>query len=227
MRERDNLLAEPVPIMTRSARGRPRNSSGKTTREKLMRAAARQFSSGEYSEVDMKAIAGEAGLTPAAIYNHFASKDELFIATAVHMTQVNLVAIEAAIDAAETWRTMLFGILRLVEDDATGWFGFPLLVSAVQLRMLQNPDRFAAMLELRRCYAAQFGRIVEAAIVCGDLPGTLSRPLAAQLLMSFVFNGMAAVLNHHRDDSAVHVIIETAAVLLGASAPMGSSTKTP
>jgi len=83
------------------------------------------------------------------------------------------------------------------------------------------------MLELRRCYAAQFARIVEAAMVCGDLPGTLSRPLAAQLLMSFVFNGMAAVLNHHRDDSAVHAVIATAAVLLGAAAPEGGTTKAP
>jgi AcrR family transcriptional regulator len=158
-------------------------------------------------------------LTSGAIYNHFASKDELFIATAVHMTSVNLAAIEDAVAAGGGWRAMLARMLRLVRDDATGWFGYPLLTTAVQLKMLQNRDLFAEMLALRQAYAVQFERIVAAAIDAGDLPATLPRAIAGQLLMGFIFNGMGTVISHHQGKDAVHAIVDTAAVLLGAGKP--------
>lgn len=182
-----------------------------------MRAAAQQFSRAEYSEVEMKAIAAEAGLTPAAIYNHFASKDELFIATANHMTRVNLKVIEEAVSASADWRAMLAGVLQLFRDDPSGWFGYPLMITAVQLKMLQNRERFVEMLELRRAYARQFERIVDAAKASGELPEALPQPLAAQLLMGFVFNGMGTVRSHYESEEAIGAIVETTAILLGAT----------
>lgn len=207
------------PRPEKGARGRPRNSSGRATRERLMRAAAQQFSSAEFSEVAMEAIAGEAGLTPAAIYNHFASKDELFAATAMHMTRVNLEAFRSAIDVAmasgERWRGALSAVLSLIADDSTGWLRYPLLVSAVQLKMLQKREIFGELIELRREYARQFERIVEAAIADGDLPGAMPVSVGAQLLMGFLFNGMGAVIGHHDSEEEIHGIVDATAFLLG------------
>jgi AcrR family transcriptional regulator len=184
-----------------------------------MRAAAAQFSSAEFSEVNMEAIAGEAGLSPAAIYNHFASKEDLFAATTIHMTQVNLDAFRSAIDDALTsgagWRAALAAVLRLIAEDATGWMRYPLLVPATQLKMLQKRELFGDMLAMRREYARQFERIIDAAIAQDDLPDTLPVALGAQLLMGFVFNGMGAVISHSASEAEIGAIVDAAGVLLG------------
>lgn len=203
----------------RGGRGRPRKSSGPATRERLMRATAQQFSRAELSEVNMESIAGEAGLTPAAIYNHFGSKDELFGANALHMTRVNLEAFRSAIAAAmlsgESWRGALAAVLRLIAEDETGWLRYPLLVSAIQLKMLHRQARYGEMLTLRREYTQQFARILEAAIAAGDLPATMPVSLGAQLLMAFVFSGMGAVISHSGSEEEVRAIVDAAATLLG------------
>ncbi|MGL6044645.1 MAG: TetR/AcrR family transcriptional regulator [Sandaracinobacteroides sp.] len=212
-------LQAKVPAAVR--RGRPRNSSSEATRERLMRAAAQHFSSAEFSEVAMEKIAATADLTPAAIYNHFSSKEQLFIATATQMMRRNLTAITAAIDAAEAsnagWKGMLTGVLELIATDETGWMRYPLLVSAVQLKMLRSRGRFAEILELRRGYVRQFERIVVAAIGEGGLPAALPRSIGAQLLLSFVFNGLAAVMNHRQSEADIRVIVDSTALLLGAA----------
>jgi AcrR family transcriptional regulator len=181
-----------------------------------MRAAAQHFfANAEFSEVSMEAIAADAGLTPAAIYNHFPSKERLFMATAVHITRVNLKAIEATLDHHSEWKDMLAAILRLFADNTTGWLRYPLVTTAVQLKMLQNRERYAEMLQLRREYMVQFERIVGAAISQGDLPAHLPRAIAAQLLMGFLFNGMGTVMSHRHSDDEIAAIVDTTAILLG------------
>lgn len=167
----------------------------------------------------MEAIASEAKVTPAAIYNHFASKEQLFTATAVHMAQINLEAIRAEIDAATAsrngWKSALASVLRLIAEDATGWLRFPLLISAVQLKMLHNREQFAEMLDLRREYVLQFERIIAASIAEGDLPETMPHAMSAQLLMAFIFNGMGAVMSHRQDEGDIRAIVDATAMLLG------------
>lgn len=211
------MTNEAPPAMERKKvkRGRPANSSGKKTREKLMRAAASHFSKAEFSDVSMEAIAAEAGLTGAAIYNHFASKDALFIATALHMTRTNLRTIEQAIESEKAWKNRLRAVLNLYLEDKTGWFQYPMLTPAVQLKMLRNRDDFAEMLSLRRDYAAQFEKIVAGAIAEGDLPADLPVALGSQLLVAFIYNGMGTVLSHRRDDLDIQTIVDATAIMLG------------
>lgn len=206
-----------VKVRPKVKRGRPANSSGKKTRERLMRAAASHFSRAEFSDVSMEAIAAEAGLTGAAIYNHFASKDALFIATAVHMTRTNLQTIEQTIAGQEGWRNQLRAVLMLYVDDQTGWFQYPMLTPAVQLKMLRNRADYDEMLSLRRDYVAQFEKIIADAITKGDLPAHLPIALAAQLLTAFIYNGMGTVLSHQRDEQNIQAIVDAAAIMLGAS----------
>jgi len=48
-----------------------------STKERIMRAAAKMFSDSGYDKVTMREIAAAVGINPASIYNHFSSKDNL------------------------------------------------------------------------------------------------------------------------------------------------------
>ena len=58
----------------------PQVTRGEQTRQEILVAAKRLFLSQGFTATPMRQIAGAVGITPAAIYNHFPSKDELFTA---------------------------------------------------------------------------------------------------------------------------------------------------
>lgn len=58
-------------------------SKGERTRQALLDAAYQQFILRGFHGASMRAIADAASITPGGIYNHFASKDELFAAVVV------------------------------------------------------------------------------------------------------------------------------------------------
>ena len=58
-------------------RGRPSGSAGGATRERLVTAAHAAFLDVGFDAVTLADIAARAGVTPAAVYNHFADKAEL------------------------------------------------------------------------------------------------------------------------------------------------------
>jgi AcrR family transcriptional regulator len=197
-----------------SKRGRPPGSNAQKTREKLLRSAANHFSTAEYSEVSLSAIAAECGITGGAIYNHFESKAELFKAVAEHMMRVNGEAIDAAIAGASCWRSMLRSVLNLMIDNTTGWFRFPLLIPAVQIKMMREPENFAPLIAQRAAYVARFKRIVDCAIAEGDLPIVISRTAAAELLLAFTFNGMGAVMAYLKSEEEINELVNHTSLIL-------------
>ena len=65
--------------------GRPEGATAEETRKRLLQAAAALFARNGLHATTLGEIAGAAGLTAPAIYNHFSSKDDLFIAAACFM----------------------------------------------------------------------------------------------------------------------------------------------
>lgn len=55
-------------------------TKGEQTRQEIMAAARRLFLSQGFSATPMRHIARAVGITPAAIYNHYPGKDQLFVA---------------------------------------------------------------------------------------------------------------------------------------------------
>ena len=55
-------------------------TKGALTRQEILAAAKRLFLKQGFSATPMRQIASEAGITPAAIYNHYPSKEHLFTA---------------------------------------------------------------------------------------------------------------------------------------------------
>lgn len=181
----------------------------------LLRSAAGEFSRAEFSDVSLGAIATNVGLTPAAIYNHFSSKEDLFFATTVHMMRVNLTAIETSLNEAVGWKAQLQSVLDLIRRDATGWFRFPLLISAVQLKILRNPTEFTEILKLRRAYVSQFLTVIDSAIEDRCLPPKLAREPAAELLMAFVFNALGTAMSHRQSAEENEDLFESFMAIVG------------
>ena len=195
-------------------RGRPPDSTAKETRLKLLRSAASEFSSAEYSQVSLVAIARNVGLTSTAIYNHFASKDDLFLATAKHLMTVNLDGIERAVAGKGDWKAKLRAILDLIEDNETGWLRFPLLTPAVQLKSMRDPEKFADILRLRKRFVLHFVALVKGAQEAGDMPKEIPAYPTGELLLAFTFNGLGAAMGHRSSEEDVSQLVESFSALL-------------
>src|SRR4029079_10808244 len=83
-------------------RGRPPNSDSQETRTRLLDAATAVCAEQGFDGATMNAIATRAGVTAAAIYNHFESREDLLYAAGVRgLRQVtDVVPADAGTDAA-------------------------------------------------------------------------------------------------------------------------------
>ena len=98
----------------RKARGRPVGRTAQQTRRLLIAAAEQHFETRSYDEVKLDEIAESAGLSGPAIYNHFSSKDDLFlIAIIARMTRYNE-ALEKAVSIPGNWKARYNNLLELV-----------------------------------------------------------------------------------------------------------------
>nr|WP_326185940.1 helix-turn-helix domain-containing protein [uncultured Oscillibacter sp.] len=61
--------------------------------EKIVEAAMREFQEKGFERASMKAVADAVGMTSAAIYRHFASKQDMFVAL-----------VQPAVDALDAWK---------------------------------------------------------------------------------------------------------------------------
>lgn len=61
--------------------------------EKIVRAAMREFQEKGFEQASMKAVADAVGMTSAALYRHFASKQDMFAAL-----------VQPAVDALNAWK---------------------------------------------------------------------------------------------------------------------------
>ncbi len=73
----------PSPAGARRGRGRPRKSEGLETAQALLDAAAGVCAEWGFDGTTIARVAARGGVTPAAIYNHYESREELLYASAV------------------------------------------------------------------------------------------------------------------------------------------------
>jgi AcrR family transcriptional regulator len=134
-------------------------SKGERTRQAVLDAAYELFLSQGYSATSMRQVAGRAGLALGGIYNHFASKDEIFQALVIakHPYMQILPLLQSApgdtIEAflqnaaqiihAEMGTRPEFMKLMLIEIVEFGGSHFPKLFEAVSPHIIPLLARFA------------------------------------------------------------------------------------
>jgi AcrR family transcriptional regulator len=127
-----------------AARARRRLSSEDRRRE-LLDSALQEFSSRGYYLTQMEHVAATAGVSKALVYQHFASKEELFAAVTEQVVQGFMRRLPDVLgtagDALGAWRGVVRLLCDLVTERPESW--------ALVARHLDNPELGAPLRRLR------------------------------------------------------------------------------
>jgi AcrR family transcriptional regulator len=124
------------------------------TRERLLAVAVREFAHRGFLRTSIRDIARAAGLQPASVYHHFASKDDLFVAAhSAGMREVTRLMEAALAHAQQPWQRLEIAftvhIRHLISgNDLTAWTGASLFLfesPQIQQQLRAERDRFEAV----------------------------------------------------------------------------------
>ena len=181
----------------------------------LIKAAEREFDSRPYADVSMEQIARSAGLSGPAIYNHFDSKDDLFLAAAKQRVENYNRTIIAAAAISGNWKDKYNNLLKAVQPLQGPNSGFQMISAAVMNRLRDAPKKFAELRELREQSASVFRGLIKEAIEVGDLPPGTDPVIAGDLLMAITVGAVNTVAFYHSELDSLDPIIASLKVLLG------------
>lgn len=159
-------------MTTDAANGRDRSA---TTRERLLAAAVEAFATSGFAGTTTRDIASRAGMSPAAVYVHHATKEELLfeISRRGHRNAVEIIekASQSASDPAERTRTMVAEFSR--------WHAVNSRVGRIVQYEFDalTPEHRAEIAEYRRAIEALMREALEAGVASEvmtvtDLKGT-------------------------------------------------------
>jgi TetR/AcrR family transcriptional regulator of autoinduction and epiphytic fitness len=137
-------------------------------RAAIVRAALVEFQANGYDRTSMDQIASRADVSKRTVYNHFASKDELFRAIVETLTDrlgsAGEFHFDAAIDLGAQLERIGTKILDVIASD-----DFVSLARVVLSRFLQSPELVASIQKGHRPFHLAFARWTEAAAAAGML----------------------------------------------------------
>jgi len=138
-------VSQPSPQHLPGAAPPRRRLSSQARRRELLDAALQEFGNRGYYLTQMEHVAATAGVSKALLYQHFASKEELFAAVTEHVaegfTRRLPEVLGTAGDALGAWRGVVALLCDLVTERPESW--------ALVARHLDNPELGAPLRMLR------------------------------------------------------------------------------
>lgn len=181
-------MSPPSSVML--GQSQPRRRSAEDTRTLLLKAAAHLFARKGVAGITLAEIAGTVGLSGPAIYNHFPSKDALFIAVVQQMYDEEILAFKKVLQPLNSVAQGLAVLLDLVptlyRDDGT----LQLLGLTAQLEAARNPAVYQVLIEasLRRDRVAI--ALVERAKAQGELAPEVDAAEVGAMLLSLFYGAL-------------------------------------
>ena len=158
--------------------------SGQTSREQLLDVAAQLFAQKGLQGVTLSEIAGAAGMSGPAIYNHFASKNALFSEVVCRMYDEEVVVFAAVLDPLDSVQDGLRQLLATVPKMYRGEGVMQQLGLTAQLEAVRDPGSFtqiAAAIRRRDDIAI---RLVQRAQRAGEVPANADAQEFGSLLIA-------------------------------------------
>lgn len=154
------------PVVRR--RGRPADSDG-LTGQRILRAARQCFAESGYVAASTHMVAARVGLTTGALYHHFGSKRELYLAVFEEVEQFIYERFRAATEPHATFAAKVDALLeetvRLSKADPTV-AGFALSVTG---DLARHPDLMEALESAWRRRDSFFAELVDIGIAGGEV----------------------------------------------------------
>ena len=212
--------------LTGKSLGRPEGASGEETRERLLEVAATLFAREGYRGVSLAEIAGAAGISAPAIYNHFGSKDDLFIETATNIFEEIKDAVAQSAAAPGTWHDKLARVLATCEelyreDAVLQRFG-----SVFDVQAARDPEKYVPVRQVQRELDGVFRDIVQHAVNTGGLPASVDVNVMGDLLTSLIMGGIASRTLTSPSKSDHQNLVAAFKTLLGIDEEAGQATVT-
>lgn len=161
-----------------------RRRSGQASREQLLEVAAQLFARKGLQRVTLAEIAGEAGMSGPAIYNHFKSKDALFCEVVCLMYDEETAAFAEVLDPLESVEEALQRLMeevpKMYRDDGV----LQLLSLTAMLEAVRDPELFADISVAARRRDEVAISLVERAKRKGELPAEIDAEELGSMLMS-------------------------------------------
>jgi TetR/AcrR family transcriptional repressor of uid operon len=179
-----NLARNVNPRPKARRRGRPADSDG-LTGQRILMAARECFAESGYVAASTHMVASRVGLTTGALYHHFGSKRELYLAVLEEVEEFMYDRFRAAAEPHSTFtakvEAMLDETVRLNKTDpATA--GFALSVTG---DMARHPDLQAALASAWSRRDSFFAEVVELGVATGEVAAT-DRGVVLDLLITVV-----------------------------------------
>ncbi len=144
-----SLIAENLVSDPSGARGR------------LLTEAARLFREKGYERTTVRDLAAAVGIQSGSLFHHFRTKEDILKAVMVETIRLNTALMQAALEAADSSRQKLRGLIRAELESINGQTGEAMAVLVFEWRSLSEASR-AEVLELRDIYEKLWLDVLEA-----------------------------------------------------------------
>ncbi len=183
--------AKKAPSKPRKAAraGRPPGSSKEDTLARILPVARRHFAEKGFAQATFKEIGAEIGVTHAALYSYFPSKQALYLATFADTQSLLLPRYLEAIAGATTLRERITGILMASAEEHDRDSSVTGFLAAVPIEMRRHPELHDALVsDNNEVLTALEGIFTEA-----QAKGEIRSNIAAADLVSALFGGGVGV----------------------------------
>lgn len=197
------MVAAPSRTAARTDTG-----SGEGTRDRILDAALRLFAERSFAGTSLQMIADEMGITKAAVYHHFHTREDLLSALAEPV----VTQMREAIEAAEAQRTPNARAERMLTGFVDLTLRHPKLTA-----MLAADQAMIHLIRTREHYDQLVGRPLT--LLAGSAPypaGRISAAVAMAGIAGTAGRGPTCDLD---DDTARRHLVETGRRILGLRAP--------
>ncbi|MFE4966131.1 TetR/AcrR family transcriptional regulator [Streptomyces sp. NPDC056660] len=186
-------------------RGRPAGVDGEQTRRRIMAVAAEYVAEAGYASATMKSIAERVGLTGAAIYRYFPSKQELVSVLLAEMVDDILGRLDRATQVPGTLQERFVSLLEESLACVRDYPAVTRLTEAVHLESARIPEFRVIIDSQRRAEEKLYARLVDGAIHRGELPPDTEGQGIADMLTSLTWGltHLGAVVSPARHAAAI------------------------
>jgi len=203
--------------------GRPPRVKAHDTRRRLLDIARGVYAERGYEAATNKEIADLAHMTTAALYYHFPSKHDLYLAVHEDARERVYTRFEAVVRPEDSFAEQLLAVLNVThelngEDPTLAQF-----LAAARTDMKRRPELYGALEHRARFRTDFFDRIIDTGVRTGEIaPG--NRELVSVFITAMV-TGMTDALS---DDQALHLqAIEAVKAVIAGGLVSPAATRKP